>query len=167
MRTTSKLLAALLMAVGLGSAMIPAYAHGGMGMGGECYQSERGGRHQDRHAQRMEERHKQLHDALKLSASQEAAWKTFTESRPGPMMGNKGERPNWQAMTAPERADKMLEFSKQRQDRMAQHTAALKTFYATLTPEQQKTFDGFHNGPRGGKRGGPPAAAPAPAPAAK
>ena len=166
MRTTSKILAALLMASGLGSAVLPAYARGGMGMGGECYQSERGGKHQERHAQRMEQRHQQLHDALKLSAAQEGAWKTFTESRPGPMMGNKGERPNWQGMTAPERADKMLEFSKQRQERMTQHAAALKTFYAALTPEQQKTFDGFHAGHRGGRRGGP-AAAPAPAPAAK
>ena len=35
----------------------------------------------------------------------------------------------------------MLDYSRKHQERMAQHVTALKTFYATLTPEQQKVFD--------------------------
>jgi Spy/CpxP family protein refolding chaperone len=38
---------------------------------------------------------------------------------------------------------------------MADHVSALKAFYATLTPEQQKTFEDFHAGPHGGMPGKP------------
>jgi len=45
----------------------------------------------------------------------------------------------------------MLEMSKQHQAYMAERLEAMKTFYAVLTPEQQKVFDAHHAGPRGGK----------------
>lgn len=157
--TTSKLLTALIMTLGIGGT---ALAQGPMG-GGDCG-FERGGYSSERRAQHMEQRQQKLHDALKLTADQEVAWKKFSES--SPMAKREEMRPaDWQGLTAPQRAEKMLEFSKQRQERMTAHVAALKTFYATLTPEQQKTYDGFHMGPRGdrGDRRGPPTGAPAPA----
>lgn len=162
MRNTSKLLAALMMALGLGTVAMPSHAYGGMGGKMDCSPMERGGKFEERRAERMQQKQQQLHDALKLNADQEVAWKKFSETRPGPMRGGM-QREEMQKLNAPERAEKMLEFSKQQQERMTAHVAALKTFYATLTPEQQKTFDGFHAGPRGGRRGPPPAAPAAPA----
>jgi Spy/CpxP family protein refolding chaperone len=47
----------------------------------------------------------------------------------------------------------MLEMMKERQVRMGEHVAALKEFYAVLTPEQKATFDKFHSGPRHGMHG--------------
>ena len=51
---------------------------------------------------------------------------------------------------------------KEREGKMANQLAALKTFYNKLTPEQQKTFDneslfnrGYHRGGGYGHRGGP------------
>jgi Spy/CpxP family protein refolding chaperone len=87
--------------------------------------------------------HEALHKSLKLTADQETAWKTFSETMmPGkPMMSDKMD---WNKLTTPERADKMLEFSKQHEQNMAEHVAAMKTFYAVLTPAQQKIFDDFH-----------------------
>ncbi|HRE18680.1 MAG TPA: Spy/CpxP family protein refolding chaperone [Rhodocyclaceae bacterium] len=164
--TTSKLLTALLLTLGLGGMAGSALARGPMG-GGDCG-FERGGYSAERRAQHMEQRQQKLHDALKLNADQEVAWKKFNESLPAAKRDD--ARPgDWQGLNAPQRAEKMLEFSKQRQEGMAAHVAALKTFYATLTPEQQKIYDGFHMGPRGerGGRRGPPTEAPAPAPAAK
>lgn len=44
-------------------------------------------------------------------------------------------------MTAPQRMQTMLDRMKEREGKMANQLAALKTFYNKLTPEQQKTFD--------------------------
>ena len=54
------------------------------------------------------------------------------------------EAEDWTKLKAPERAEKMLELSKARQVVMAEHVAALKTFYALLTPKQQKIFEEQH-----------------------
>ena len=98
-----------------------------------------GGRMMDRVAE-----HKKLHEMLKLTAEQEAPWKAYTDSMmPGkPMMSDKTDMDK---LTTPERADKMLEFSKTHQQQMETHVAAMKTFYAALTPAQQKIYDDFHN----------------------
>ena len=100
-----------------------------------------------------------MHDKLKLSAEQEGAWKTFTASvTPTPK-----ERPDREALAklpAPERIDRMLAHMQQRQERMSQRAAAVKSFYAVLTPAQQKVFDenfmrrhqhGKHHGKSEGK----------------
>lgn len=113
------------------------------------------GRHAERHARMMEQHHNQLHDALKLTAEQEPAWKTLIESeQPRPALSG-GQPEDWAKLNAPERAEKMLELSKARQVQMAEHVAALKTFYAALTPEQQKVFEDFHSGHHGGMAGKP------------
>ena len=58
------------------------------------------------------------------------------------------KREDWSKLSVTERADKMLEMSKARQERMGEHVVALKAFYAVLTPAQQKSFEDFHAGAR-------------------
>ncbi|ALU88578.1 Spy/CpxP family protein refolding chaperone [Herbaspirillum rubrisubalbicans] len=85
----------------------------------------------------------QLHDKLKITASQEAAWKLFLDkTKPAPM--DPAARPSkeeWAKLTTPERLDKKLEMMRKRESFAEQRVAATKEFYATLSPEQQKTFD--------------------------
>ena len=169
MRKPSAILVALLMSLGLGTFAATTYARGGGG--GDCGPLDGGRNHAERRVEHMQQRQQQLHDSLKLSAEQEAGWKKYAESMTPPAREDMGPGRNDanSKLTAPERAEKMLEFSKKFQDRMATQVAALKTFYATLTPEQQKTFDEFHSGPRGprGDRRGPPKDKAAAPPASK
>ncbi len=120
-----------------------------------------GGRYAEgRFADRMKMHQQRLHDALKLTPQQEAAWAKFQESHPFAGNAQRPDPADMAKLTAPERAEKMLEWQKQHQDAMGKHVAAMKDFYAQLTPEQKKTFDeqaqfGPRNGrgPRGGMRG--------------
>ena len=123
----------------------------------------------------------ELHDKLKITASQEAAWKLFLDkTRPAPM--DPAARPSkdeWAKLSTPERLDKKLDLMRKREAFAEQRVAATKEFYATLSPQQQKTFDaefakmerhrwehmrhgGEHKGP---PHGGKPAPDAAPAPA--
>lgn len=86
----------------------------------------------------------QLHDKLKLSADQEAAWKTFTEKTKPDLARRKAVREEMATLTTPARMDRMLALMKEGETRMAERAAAVKEFYAALTPEQQKTFDAQH-----------------------
>jgi hypothetical protein len=102
-----------------------------------------------------------MHDKLKLSATQEPAWKTFTDAITPGAMPARPDHAAMEKMTAPERMEKMLALSKERQVKMESHLAALKTFYAVLTPEQKKIVDashmhmrGMHGGMQGGMQGG-------------
>ena len=89
-------------------------------------------------------RQAKLHDKLKITPAQEEAWKTFVAKtapvRPAtpPTRMSKEE---WSKLTTPQRLDQQQEHMKQQQDKMAQHVAATKDFYAVLSPEQQKLFD--------------------------
>jgi protein CpxP len=105
--------------------------------------------------ERMEKRQAELHDKLALTANQEAAWKTFTASMaPAADHAKRPDRAEWDKLSAPERMEKMLDRSKQRQDAMATRLQAVKKFYAQLTPEQQKVFnDEFAKPHRFGHRG--------------
>jgi len=104
-------------------------------------------------AERMEQHHQKLHAALKLTPDQEGAWKKLMDSeRPG-AKAEPGKSEDWAKLTTPERAERMLERMKLRQAHLAEHVAAIKDFYAVLTPEQKKTFDDFHAAPRRGMRG--------------
>ena len=109
---------------------------------------------------RMAERQAKLKADLKLAPEQEAAWSAFVaRTAPQPrMMGGKNgvQREDWSKLTTPERLDKMLARHAERSEQMTKRIEATKSFYATLSPEQQKTFDaqgmrGFH---RTGMRGG-------------
>lgn len=96
-------------------------------------------------AERIEQRQQKLHDALKLTANQEAAWKTYLAAiKPQERIGRADPVALKTAdaeMNAPRRAEKRLEFSKARIAHQETRLEALKAFYAVLTPEQQKTFD--------------------------
>lgn len=113
--------------------------------------AEQGKRMQQRHQAMqagMEKHRARLHEQLKLTPQQEGAWATFMEAtkpRQAPMSdAAKAERQAMASMNAPERMEKMLGHAKDRLARMQQHLDALKTFYAVLTPEQQKIFDASH-----------------------
>ena len=86
-----------------------------------------------------------LHDALKITAAQEPAWKAFTDSvRPhGPMapLPTKLAREEFEKLSAPERLEKHLAMQQKHLERMQAHLTALKTFYAVLTPEQQTALN--------------------------
>lgn len=131
---------------------------------------------EERRAQRMEQMAKrhaehqaQLKSALKITASQEAAWNAYvTGTAPNPPTGAPGmAREDWSQLSTPQRLDKMQALRAERDAAMAKRIETVKTFYAALTPEQQKVFDtqahgGFHRagmkgehrmGGKGGHRG--------------
>lgn len=93
---------------------------------------------------RMEQRMQALKTALKLNASQEGAWNSYVAALQPPMHGERPAHPDrkaFAAMTTPERIDAMQAMHAKRQAAMDQRHQATRTFYAALTPEQQKTFD--------------------------
>jgi protein CpxP len=113
------------------------------------------GQNWERRAGNIEMHHQKLHAALKLKTEQEGAWKKLMDSEPHGAKVAPGKSEDWSKLTTPERADKMLERMKEHQVQQTEHVAALKEFYAVLTPEQKKTFDEFHSAPRAGMRGKP------------
>lgn len=106
-----------------------------------------------------------LKEKLKLTSAQEGAWSTFAAASQPPA----GPRPHmdraeFAKLTTPERLERMQARQAERSAMFAKRADATKTFYATLTPEQQKTFDtetahfgghGHHG--HGGQRGAAPA----------
>ena len=92
--------------------------------------------------ERIAKRHSALHDQLKLTAAQEPAWKTYVAAVTPTDMGKHWvDHAAMAKMSAPERLEKHIAMSKERDTRMAAHLAALKTFYVVLTPQQQKIFN--------------------------
>lgn len=97
-----------------------------------------------------------LHDQLKLTAGQEAAWKTFTEKTQPDLARLKAVHEELDTMKTPERLDRMLALMKEREARMGEHAAAVKAFYAQLDPAQQNIFDEhLRHRHAGGKGKGP------------
>lgn len=102
---------------------------------------------------------------LKITAAQEGAWTTFTAAMQPPekMDHKRPDRAEMDKLTTPERIDKMRELRKQHmgdmQATMDKRDDAIKTFYAVLSPEQQKIFDteharmGMHHGAGQGMHG--------------
>lgn len=92
-------------------------------------------------AERFEQRQQKLHDALTLNTDQEAAWKTYLAAIAPKQPAGHAERAAFKELPAPQRMEKWIELSKTRLQQQETRLAALKTFYATLSPEQQKVFD--------------------------
>ena len=122
--------------------------------------------HDGKHFERMQERRvKHLADLkakLKLNASQEGAWTNFTAAtqppaRPANLPDRATARAEFEKMTTPQRLERMQARQAERSARFAKRAEATKSFYAALSPEQQKTFDAesMRHGPRGkhGHRG--------------
>jgi protein CpxP len=101
------------------------------------HQEHDGGNYKERIAKRQAA----LHDKLKLTGNQEAAWKTYIAAATPPTPPVRPERGDWEKMSAPERMEKMMTMMKEREGHMATHLAAMKTFYATLSPLQQQIFN--------------------------
>jgi hypothetical protein len=118
------------------------------------------GMYQMGQAKRVQMHAKRLADLkvkLKITTSQEAAWTSFTDAMkpPAEMMGKRPDRAEMDKLSTPERIDKMRALHKERmatmEAAMDQRGDATKTFYATLSTEQQKVFDAefAKMGPRG------------------
>jgi len=136
MTSYRKVAQTLLLVAGFGAfAAAPALAEPG------CHHM---GDRQGHYAKMQERHHQQLHAALKLSPEQEAGWTKLMESEQARPAFSEEQHAEWAKLKAPERAEKMLEMSKTRQAQMGEHVAVLKSFYASLTPEQQNTFEDFH-----------------------
>jgi Spy/CpxP family protein refolding chaperone len=123
------------------------------------HHGDRMGRHDPAKMQARIAKHQaDLKAKLKLTPAQEGAWTNFTASMQPPAHGARPDRAAMKAefdkLTTPERIDKMRALRAQRMTEMSaamdKRGEATKTFYAALTPEQQKVFDSQRMG-RGGK----------------
>jgi hypothetical protein len=143
------LVAGLLIAAGL------AYSQSPMG-GGQCDHGMMGqGMKHGRMGQgdpakmqaMMDNHHNALKTLLKLSPAQEGAWTTFTAAMkpPAKAMAGRPDPAEMAKLTTPERIEKMKAMHAQHMGEMTadmdKRGEAAKTFYASLTPEQQKVFD--------------------------
>lgn len=114
------------------------------------------------HMEAKEARLDTLKSELKLNAGQEAAWNEWSAQIEGDRKGWEERHKNaggWEGLTAPERMEKMLAFSKEHVAHLEARLAATKGFYATLSPEQRAVFDkSFDFGHKGGfgRHGGHP-----------
>ncbi|HWF77776.1 MAG TPA: Spy/CpxP family protein refolding chaperone [Caulobacteraceae bacterium] len=85
-----------------------------------------------------------LHSALKITAGQEAGWRAFVAAS-GPDAQQQARERSAQQMipglTAPQRVDLSIAAMEADLDSFRERGRALKAFYATLTPAQQKVFD--------------------------
>jgi hypothetical protein len=131
----------------------------------------RGGDRQPFFTQMRQRREQRLHDLLQIKSDQEPAFRTFVASleqlRPprgpgqthgqgAPDQGARGPGAGQRMpLTAPERLDRMARRMAERQQRLQKETAAVKTFYAALTPGQRKVFDMTPMMLGGGHGGGP------------
>jgi periplasmic protein CpxP/Spy len=106
------------------------------------------GRFAERMREHMAKRAAELHDKLKLNASQEMAWNTYMAKVKPDERAARPDRAELDKLTAPERMDWMLAHMKEHEKRMEDRAAATKEFYAVLTPQQKKIFDDeFRRGP--------------------
>lgn len=81
---------------------------------------------------------------LKLNATQEAAWTEWVGKIKGDHKAWDERNKNvesWASLSVPDRMEKMLAFSKEHIAKQEARLAATKAFYATLSPEQQQTFN--------------------------
>jgi hypothetical protein len=112
-------------------------------------------RMQQRMQERMQRRMESLKRILQVTPAQEAAWNAWTAAmRPSAqMMQMRGQRGDFARMTTPERIDRMRQLRALRAQEMDRRGEATKSFYAQLTPAQQKAFDEVSMKFLGGHRG--------------
>ena len=172
MNTYRKTLLTAIAALSLGGAMIGAQAQSQAPDAhpkAQLTKEQRQAKHAEFAAKREQmraERVAKLHDELKITPAQENAWNAFVASMKPAQRGDRqhGDRAALAGLSAPERAQKMIERQKQRTVFMEQRLAALNSFYSVLSPDQKKVFDekaarmqarfGRHGGHGGWQRGG-------------
>ena len=124
---------------------------------------------QERHQARMAQRANAFKAQLKLTPEQEPAWTAFMAAMQPAQRTARLDPADMEKRTTPERIDRMRALRAQQAAEADRRGEATKTFYAALTPEQQKTFDsrgqnmpgkggqrsdwGHDNGRHGGMRG--------------
>ncbi len=91
--------------------------------------------------ERMAQRMAAFKEKLQLSPAQMPAWDTFTAAMQPGERHARLDRSGMQQLTTPERIDRMRAMRSQRAAEADRRGEVVKTFYATLTPAQQKTFD--------------------------
>lgn len=100
----------------------------------------------------MAKHHADLKAKLQLTPAQEGAWTAYTAAMQHPagmgMHPSDAQRAEMSQLSTPERIDKMRAMRTERMTHMTtemdKRANATKTFYAALTPEQQKVFDAAH-----------------------
>lgn len=110
--------------------------------------------------ERIARREAALRQKLNITPQQEGAWATWTQAMRPPAQLQRPNRGELMNLPTPERIDRMRALRTEHMAVMDQRADATKTFYAALTPQQQKVFDsetarfwrgrhGRHHGPRG------------------
>lgn len=154
------LIAGVLATAGLTAFAASSYDCAGMmGHGGGKHYQRMGKMDSTKMQARMDKRFDALKAQLKITAAQESAWSAYTVAMKPPvdLMATRPDPVEMQKLSTPERIDKMQALRTQRMTdmnaAMAQRGEATKAFYATLAPEQKKSFDeGALQ--RGGRHGG-------------
>jgi hypothetical protein len=85
-----------------------------------------------------------LHTDLALNPSQEEGWKSFEQAyqvNPVDIARERDAAAKMPSLTGPQRVDLAIGLSEQDLADLRHRGDTLKTFYASLSPEQQKTFD--------------------------
>jgi len=85
-----------------------------------------------------------LHDVLSLRADQDGSWQTYVRSTaadPGEAARRRDASERMASLSAPERVDLSVQMMQADLASLERRGAALKIFYASLTPEQKATFD--------------------------
>jgi len=92
----------------------------------------------------------ELKAKLKLTSDQQAAWQTFSDQvneqakNRAAMRDKMMDKTQAMPKTAPEQMAMMADRMKDQARHMDKMADAVKAFYATLSPEQQTTFDKVH-----------------------
>ena len=113
----------------------------------------------ERMKQHRAERLSALKEKLKLTPAQEGAWSSFaTAQQPAARSPEQArmDRAEFAKLTTPQRLDRMQARQAERSAMFTKRADATRSFYAALTPEQQKTFDAesmarFGRGEHGGQ----------------
>lgn len=88
-----------------------------------------------------------LHDLLNIHPDQEVAFQAFVSSMhpdKDAQRHHEGEGAPQQALTTPQRLDRMTQRMAEHQAAFQHRADAVRTFYAALTPDQQRAFDAMH-----------------------
>src|SRR5215469_12621989 len=86
----------------------------------------------------------QLHSDLQLNPSQEDAWNAFRQAYqvdPREIARQRQADSSVAGLTGPQRMDLAISTAERELDGLRRRGDALKAFYATLSPQQQKVFD--------------------------
>ncbi len=149
---------ALAAVLGLGLVVSAAAQERGPGPGAPA--GQRGGDRQKLFAEMQQKREQRLHDLLQIKPDQETSFHAFTTAlqQARPHHGRKGRdgaegKGQRAALTTPERLDRAAQRLADAQARLQKTSAAVKTFYAVLSPDQKKAFDAMPMQLGGGHRG--------------